>query len=117
MVSRSSCASFSAFAQNDPRTGAGGYCGSLSRVDLARISLARPNCSAAHAVAQARRFARHPQLLLLLDDFVPLCQLLSQNLILFSQRDEFFFDRHALTLLGLMLLGKSPAHLSSYDPV
>ena len=54
------------------------------------------------------------QLLLLLDRFIPLRQLFSQNLILFSQIDQFFFDRHALTLLGLTPFGKSPAHLGSY---
>jgi hypothetical protein len=54
------------------------------------------------------------QLLLLLDDFVTLSQLLSQNRILFSQMNEFFFNRHALTLLGLLPFGKSPADLSSY---
>ncbi len=55
------------------------------------------------------------QPLLLLDDFLALSQLLSQNLILFSQMHEFFFNRHALTLLGLLPFGKSPADLSSYD--
>jgi hypothetical protein len=54
------------------------------------------------------------QRLLLLDDFVSLHQLFSQDLILFSQRDQFFFDRHALTLLGLTPFGKSPADLGSY---
>ncbi len=33
---------------------------------------------------------------LLLDDFVSLRQLFSQDLILFSQSEQFFFDRHAL---------------------
>ena len=46
------------------------------------------------------------QRLLLPDQLVTLRQLL-------SQRDEFFFDRHALTLLPLMPLGKSPADLGS----
>jgi hypothetical protein len=46
-------------------------------------------------------------LLLLLDDFISLRQLFSQHLILFSQIGKFFFDRHALTLLGLALFGKS----------
>ena len=55
------------------------------------------------------------QLLLLLDEFVSLRQLVPQNLILFSQIDQFFFDRHALTLLGLTPFGKSPAHLGSYQ--
>jgi len=54
------------------------------------------------------------QFLLLLDSFIPLRQLFPQNLILFSQIDQFFFDRHARTLLGLTPFGKSPAHLSSY---
>ncbi len=44
--------------------------------------------------------------LLLPDQFVTLRQLL-------SQRVEFFFDRHALTLLPLTPLGKSPADLGS----
>src|SRR6266487_3339891 len=57
------------------------------------------------------------QLLLLLDGFIPLRQLFSQNLILFSQIDQFFFDRHALTLLGLTPFGKSPAHLGSYQRI
>ena len=52
--------------------------------------------------------------LLLLDEFVTLSQLLSQSLILFSQMNEFFFKRHALTLLGLLPFGKSPADLRSY---
>ena len=54
------------------------------------------------------------QRLLLLDSFIPLRQLLPQTLILFSQRDQFFFDRHACTLLDLTPFGKSPAHLGSY---
>ena len=40
------------------------------------------------------------QPLLLLDDFVTLSQVLSQYLVLLSQMNEFFFKRHALTLLG-----------------
>ena len=52
--------------------------------------------------------------LLLLDEVVSLRQLFSQILILFSQREQFFFDRHALTLLALTPFGKSPAHLASY---
>ncbi len=52
--------------------------------------------------------------LLLLDECVSLGQLLPQLLILFSQRDQFFFNRHALTLLGLTPFGKSPADLGSY---
>ena len=39
------------------------------------------------------------QRLLLLHDFVSLRQLLPQNLILFSQINQFFFYRHVLTLL------------------
>ncbi len=54
------------------------------------------------------------QLLLLLDEFVSLPQLFPQYLILFSQIVQFFFDRHALTLLGWTPLGKSLAHLGSY---
>jgi hypothetical protein len=38
-------------------------------------------------------------------------QVPSQHLILFSQGDQFFFDRHAPTLLALTPFGKSPAHL------
>src|SRR6266568_6446689 len=56
-------------------------------------------------------------LLLLLNDFITLHQLLSQDLILFSQRLQFFFNRHALTLLGLTPFGKSPADLGSYQEV
>ena len=55
------------------------------------------------------------QRLLLLDQLVSLCQLLPQSLILVSQIDQFFFNRHALTLLGLTPFGKSPAHLGSYQ--
>ena len=54
------------------------------------------------------------QRLLLLDEFVSLRQLFSQDLILFSQLLQFFFDRHAPTLLGLAPFGKSPADLGSY---
>ncbi len=54
------------------------------------------------------------QRLLLLDEFVSLRQLFPQNPILFSQIKKFFFDRHALTLLGLTPFGKSPADLGSY---
>jgi hypothetical protein len=49
-----------------------------------------------------------------LDDFITLHQLLSQNRILFSQMLQFFFHRHALTLLALTSFGKSPADLGSY---
>ena len=55
------------------------------------------------------------QRLLLLDEFVSLRQLFPQHLLLFSQRDQFFFDRHARTLLGLTPFGKSPADLGSYQ--
>ena len=48
------------------------------------------------------------QRLLLLDQFITLRQL-------FSQGDQFFFDRHALTLLALMSLDKSQADLRSYE--
>jgi hypothetical protein len=54
------------------------------------------------------------QRLLLLDEFVSLRQSFPQQLILFSQPDQFFFDRHAPTLLGLTPFGKSPANLGSY---
>ena len=54
------------------------------------------------------------QRLLLLDEFVPLHQLFPQYLILFSQQAQFFFNRHARTLLGLTPFGKSPADLGSY---
>ena len=46
------------------------------------------------------------QLFLLLDDFVSLRQLFPQNRILFSQIDQYFFDRHALTLLGFSTFDK-----------
>ena len=54
------------------------------------------------------------QRLLLLDEFISLRQLLPQIRILFSQREQFFFNRHALTLLDLTPFGKSPADLGSY---
>jgi hypothetical protein len=53
--------------------------------------------------------------LLLLDQFVSLRQLLPQSLILFAQPDQFFFNRHALTLLALPPFGKSPADLGCYQ--
>src|SRR5260370_22402715 len=56
---------------------------------------------------------RQPRLLLL-DEFVSLRQLFSQHRILCSQICKFFFDCHALTLLGLTPFGKCPAHLGSY---
>ena len=52
--------------------------------------------------------------LLLLDEFVSLRQLLPQSLVLFSQRDQFFFHCHARTLLDLTTFGKSPADLGCY---
>jgi hypothetical protein len=51
---------------------------------------------------------------LLLDEFVSLRQLFSQDLLLFSHSEQFFFDRHALTLLALTLFGKSPADLRTW---
>ncbi len=51
--------------------------------------------------------------LLLLDEFVSLRQLFPQHLILFSQRDSFFFDRHARTLPSLLPFGKSAANMGS----
>ena len=54
------------------------------------------------------------QRLLLLDELVSLRQSFPQQLILFSQPDQFFFDRHARTLPGLTPFGKSPANLGSY---
>jgi len=48
---------------------------------------------------------------LLLDEFVSLRQLFSQDLLLCSHSEQFFFDRHALTLLALAPFGKSPADL------
>ncbi|MFL5699459.1 MAG: hypothetical protein ACJ797_20455, partial [Ktedonobacteraceae bacterium] len=53
--------------------------------------------------------------LLLRDEFVSLPQLLPQSLVLFSQRDQFFFHCHARTLLDLTTFGKSPADLGCYD--
>lgn len=54
------------------------------------------------------------QRLLLLDQFVPLRQLFPQHLILFSQMLQFFFHRHARTLLALTPFGKPSADLGSY---
>jgi hypothetical protein len=65
-------------------------------------------------VAVGALFLLCKHLLLLLDEFVSLRQLLPQHLILFSQRDQFFFDRHARTLLTLAPFGKSSASLGSY---
>lgn len=53
-------------------------------------------------------------LLLLLDEFIMLHQLLPQDLILFSHIIEFFFSRHALTLLGLAPFDKPQANPGSY---
>jgi hypothetical protein len=54
------------------------------------------------------------QLLLLLDTFVSLRQVFPQHPLLFSQIDQFFFDRHACSLPALTPFGKSLAHLGSY---
>jgi hypothetical protein len=51
---------------------------------------------------------------LLLDEFISLRSLFSQDFLLFSHSEQFFFDRHALTLLALLLFGKSPADLICY---
>jgi hypothetical protein len=51
------------------------------------------------------------QCLLLPNQFVSLRQLFSQDLLLFSHSEQFFFDRHALTLLALLPFGKSLADL------
>ena len=56
-----------------------------------------------------------PRTMVLLDEFVSLRQVFPLQLILFSQPDQFFFDRYARTLLGLTPFGKSPANLGSYD--
>jgi len=53
--------------------------------------------------------------LLLPNQFVSLRQLFSLDLILFSRSEQFFFDRHALTLLALTPFGKSPADLGCYS--
>jgi hypothetical protein len=37
-----------------------------------------------------------------------------QGLLLFSQIQQFFFDRHALTLPAFTSFGKSSAELGSY---
>ena len=55
--------------------------------------------------------------LLLLDAFVSQRQLFPQYLVLFSQRVQFFFNRHARTLLDLTPFGKSPADVGCYKPV
>ena len=52
--------------------------------------------------------------LLLLDEFVTLHLLLSQDLILFSHMIEFFFSRHVLTLLGLSSFDEPPENLGCY---
>ena len=51
----------------------------------------------------------------LMDAFLALRQLRSQALLLFSQRSQFFFNRHALTLPGLTHFGKPLADLGSYS--
>ncbi|HYU75430.1 MAG TPA: hypothetical protein VEL31_22400, partial [Ktedonobacteraceae bacterium] len=45
---------------------------------------------------------------------ITLRQLCMQTLLLFSQSYQFFFNRHAFTLLGLTTFGKSPADLGCY---
>jgi hypothetical protein len=55
------------------------------------------------------------QCLLLPNQFVSLRQVFSQDLLLFSHSQQFFFDRHALTLLALTPFGKSPADLGCYS--
>lgn len=55
------------------------------------------------------------QCLLLPTQFVSLRQVFSQDLLLFSHSEQFFFDRHARTLLALLPFGKSPADLSCYS--
>ena len=54
------------------------------------------------------------QRLLLLDEFVSLPQSFPQQLILFSQPDQFFFLRHALTLQCATAFDKPLGDLSSY---
>jgi hypothetical protein len=60
-----------------------------------------------------RRHFLSPLNMLLLDEFVSLRQLFPQHRILFSQIDQFFFDRHARTLPSLLLFGKSTANMGS----
>ncbi len=50
----------------------------------------------------------------LVDLLISLGQHFTQDSILFSQVDEFFFCRHVRTLLGLKPFGKSSADLGSY---
>ena len=91
--------------------------------------LAQPTDLLSHLLNLRRLLAQTPQLLsqlldhsillpghllLLLNEFITLHQLLSQDLLLFSQILQFFFNRHALTLLGLTPFGKSPADLGCY---
>lgn len=52
--------------------------------------------------------------LLLFNEFITLYLLLSQDLILFSHMIEFFFSRHALTLLGLSSFGEPPEELGCH---
>jgi hypothetical protein len=54
-------------------------------------------------------------LCMLLDEFVSLRRLFSQDLLLFSYSEQFFFDRLACTLLALLPFGKSPADLGCYS--
>ncbi len=55
------------------------------------------------------------QRLLLRNEFVSLRQSFSQHLILFTHSEQFFFDRHGLTLLAVLPFGKSLADLDCYD--
>ena len=57
------------------------------------------------------------QCLLPLDEFVSLRQLFSQDLSFFSHSEQFFFDRHALTLLTLLPFGKSELLLRIYHGI
>jgi hypothetical protein len=45
---------------------------------------------------------------------ITLCHVFTQRSVLFLQGSQFFFDRHACTLLASMTFGKSPADLGSY---
>ena len=45
------------------------------------------------------------------NQFVSLRQVFSQDLLLFSHSEQFFFDSHVLTLLTLTPFGKFPADL------
>ena len=54
------------------------------------------------------------QRLLLLDEFVSLRQVFPQHLILFSHTDQFIFDPHAVTLLGLTPFAQVPSERGNY---